>query len=143
MNRSGLLLLVAASSVAFVGGHATASEKPQWKTVTYMSAWGPCPRDERCGSVWLLDRATRSIERKGLKATPLHKLASEDWGQLEELLSLATHKASACPPPPTDVFETLQIVNSDGTQLSYEITGCVFDDSSNPAKTLASWLQEH
>lgn len=143
MNQSRLLLLVAAISTVFVSSHATGSEKPQWKTATYMSAWGPCPRDESCGSVWLLDRATRSIERKGQKATSLHKLASEDWGQLEELLSLVTQKASACPAPPTDVFETLQIVNSDGTRLSYEITGCVFDDSPNPAKTLASWLQEH
>lgn len=143
MNLSRIPLLVAAISALFVSCQAASDEKPRWKSVTYMSAWGPCPRDESCGSVWLLDRATQTIERKGLKAAPPRKLSSEDWRGLEEMVRQATEQASGCPQPPTDVFETLQIVNSDDTQHSFEITGCVFDEGTNPAKTLASWLQEH
>jgi hypothetical protein len=143
MSLSRFLLLIAVVGGLFVSSKAAGDEHPSWKSATYMSAWGPCPPNENCGSVWLMDRATQSIERKGLKATAPHKLSDQEWAQLEEMVRAARQQASSCKAPPTDVFETLEIVNADGTQDSVEVTGCVFDQGTNAPKTLASWLRKY
>jgi hypothetical protein len=143
MNLSRFLLFIAAVGWPFMGSNAASDEHRDWKSATYISAWGPCPQGESCGSVWLMDRATQSIERKGSKATAPHKLSDQEWAQLEEMVREARQQASSCPAPPTDVFETLEIVDDDGTKVSVEVTGCVFDQGTNAPKTLAGWLQEH
>jgi hypothetical protein len=143
MNLSRFLLLIAAVVGLFVSGKAASGEHPSWESATYMSAWGPCPPGGSCGSVWLMDRATQSIERKGLKAAAPHKLSDQEWAQLDQMVIEAKQQASRCSRPPTDVFETLEIVDGDGTRESVEVTGCVFDQGTNAPKTLASWLQKH
>lgn len=62
---------------------------------------------------------------------------------MENLVSRAVRQASDCASSPTDVFETLKIVNGDDTQISVELTGCVFDQGANPAKRLVGWLERH
>lgn len=143
MNLFRFLLLITVVGGLFVSSDAASDEHLNWKSAIYMSAWGPCPQGESCGSVWLMDRATQSIERKGLKSTAPHKLSDQEWAQLGKMVREARQQASSCPAPPTDVFETLEIVDSDGTKQSVEVTGCVFDQGTNAAKTLASWLQRH
>ncbi len=143
MNLARFLLLIAAVGGLFMSSNVASDEHLDWTRATYVSAWGPCPQGGSCGSVWLMDRATQSIERKGLKAVASHKLSDQEWTQLEEMVREARQQASSCPAAPTDVFETLEIVDGDGTKVSVEVTGCVFDQGTNAPKTLTSWLQKH
>ncbi|MBD8898968.1 hypothetical protein [Rhodanobacter sp. DHG33] len=144
MNPSRLLPFIAAASALLASGYAAGDEHPNWKSATYISAWGPCPPGENCGSEWLADRATHSIVRKeGSKAMAPYKLSDQEWIQLEAMINAARQQASTCPPPPNDVFETLEVVGSDGTKLSLDVTGCAFDGNANAVKTLAAWFQNH
>jgi hypothetical protein len=143
MNFSRFPLLIAVVGSLFGSSNAASDEHQNWKSATYMSAWGPCPQGESCGSVWSMDRATQSIERKGLNASAPHKLSDQEWVRVEGMVRAARQQASSCPVPPTDVFETLEIVDGDGAKISLEVTGCVFDQGANAPKTLASWLQKH
>ena len=143
MKLTWVLPFVAAACALFTSGRATSDEYPNWKRVTYISAWGPCPQGGSCGSVWLVDRATQSIERKGGKDIAPHKLSGQEWMQLEEMVRLAKLQASTCLAAPTDVFETLEIEDSDNIKHSLDVTGCVFDQGANSVKTLAAWFQKH
>jgi len=140
MNLSKFPMLTTAALGLLISGNVASDENPAWKTATYMSAWGPCPPGESCGSWWLMDRATHSVERRGRGAKPAHKLSDQEWVRLEELVRAARQQASTCPSPPTDVFDTMYFVDDDGTKSNVEVTGCVFDRRDNAAKTLSGWL---
>ncbi len=102
-----------------------------WSSITLVQAWGPCPPDRKggCARTWTVSSSTLTVTAVRDGDTTTGTLGEADASALRGLVESAEFQSRLqngfrCPPPTTDIFDTLTMVYVDGTQSSQSVSGC-------------------
>ena len=134
-----LAALLAALPVATAQAQVKAAPPP-WEELTYALWWGPCPTQQTCHVDWTVRRTERVLQRTGAAGASRRFLSEQELSQLDALVAGAVRQAENCPPPPTDVFDDLTLVDANGAKQRWPVTGCAYVQAANAVKALKDWL---